>query len=242
MRIWKLCLTVILVLGLIGCSNEAADNAGATPTPPPAAPDASSTSNSTATKAPPAEPVKTAPAVKPIEIPSGTELSIILVESLSSEKNNAGDTFTGNLAAPIMIKGATVIEKGAKVQGKVVDAEGSGRVKGLANMRLILTSVTPLHGKAVPIVTKTQFFEAEGTKGRDSGIIGGAAGVGAAIGAIAGGKKGAVTGGIIGGGAGTGTVLATKGKEVEFPSESKLTFELEKEVQFTPASASAASH
>ena len=121
MRICKLCLTVILVLGLFGCSNEAADNTGVPPAPD-AAPDASTSSSATKTP-PPAEPVKTEPVVKPIEIPSGTELSIILVESLNSGKNNAGDTFTGNLAAPIKIKGETAIDKGAKVQGKVVDAD-----------------------------------------------------------------------------------------------------------------------
>ena len=37
------------------------------------------------------------------------------------------------------------------------------------------------------------------------------------------------TGAIIGGAAGTGTVLATKGKEVEFDSESKLKFTLDQD-------------
>jgi hypothetical protein len=62
-------------------------------------------------------------------------------------------------------------------------------------------------------------------------VAGGAAGVGAAIGAIAGGKKGAGVGAIVGGAAGTGTVLATKGKEVEVGSESRVKFTLEKDAE-----------
>jgi hypothetical protein len=44
-------------------------------------------------------------------------------------------------------------------------------------------------------------------------------------------KKGAGVGAIVGGAAGTGTVLATKGKEVEFGSESRVKFTLEKDAE-----------
>jgi len=152
---------------------------------------------------------------------------------LDSGENQAGDQFSGNLGAPITVDGRTIIAKGAKVQGRVVDAESSGRVKGRANMRLVLTGV--MHdGKMIPIVTKANFIEAEGTKGRDAAVIGGGAGIGTAIGAIAGGKKGAATGAIIGGAAGTGTVLATKGKEVELAAESKLAFTTDKDFRVNP--------
>jgi hypothetical protein len=150
-----------------------------------------------------------------------------LINSISTGKNKAGDEFTASLAEPIMVNGQTVAAKGALVNGRIVDAEGSGRVSGKANIRLILTSIAD-GAKTYPIVTRPFVAEAEGTKKRDGGIIGGAAGVGAAIGAIAGGKGGAAKGAIIGGAAGTGTVLATKGKEVEFDSESRLKFTLEK--------------
>ena len=72
---------------------------------------------------------------------------------------------------------------------------------------------------------------AEQTKSRDAKVIAGGAGVGAVIGAIAGGKKGAAIGAAVGGGAGTAGVLATKGKEVEYPAEHKLSFRLEREVE-----------
>jgi hypothetical protein len=155
---------------------------------------------------------------------------VILADSLNSGRNKAGDEFQGNLAAPITRNGATVIDRGTKVLGKVADVEDSGRVKGKASMRLILTSIVD-RGRTIPIETKSYFIEAESTTGRDAAVIGGGAGIGAAIGAITGGKKGAATGAAIGGAAGGGTVLATKGKEVDFPAESKLTFTLSEDLR-----------
>jgi len=83
----------------------------------------------------------------------------------------------------------------------------------------------------VNIETKPYRAVAESTKKRDAAIIGGGAGLGAAIGAIAGGGKGAAMGAAIGGGAGTGTVLATKGKEIHYSPETRISFTLAASVQ-----------
>jgi hypothetical protein len=157
-------------------------------------------------------------------------LNVVLSDSLNSGKAQPGDQFSASLAAPVYVNGVEVLERGAKIEGKVVSAEGSGRVSGKASMSITLTSIKH-DGKTLTLSTQDIAAEAESTKGRDAGIIGGGAGVGAIIGAIAGGKKGAATGAIIGGGAGTGTVLATKGKEVEYPVESKLTFIMDRELR-----------
>jgi hypothetical protein len=158
-------------------------------------------------------------------LPAGSEIAVILADPLNSGKNQSGDDFVAHLANPVTVNGVTIFDRGTTVHGKVADAEDSGRVKGLANMRLILTSISH-GGRNVPISTKSFFAEAEKSTGRDAAVVGGGAGIGAAIGAITGGKKGAATGAAIGGAAGAGTVLATKGKEVDFPAESRLTFTL----------------
>jgi hypothetical protein len=236
-------LASILAFGAVGCSNDQATNATAEPaapaaTPAPAGTDAPANVAPRAPAAVPAapsapKPVAAAPArpapPRMFEVPQGTELTVVLINPISTATNKAGDNFTASLAEPIVVGGQTVAAKGALVNGRVVDAEGSGRVSGKANIRLVLTSIAAA-GKTHPIVTTPFVAEAEATKKRDGGIIGGAAGIGAAIGAIAGGKGGAAKGAIIGGAAGTGTVLATKGKEVEFDSESRLKFTLEKSV------------
>jgi hypothetical protein len=166
-----------------------------------------------------------------VNIPEGTKLRVALLSPLSSDKSRPGDEFDASLIEPIVIDGKTVIAKGAKLRGRVVDAEDSGRVKGLARLELTLTEIVPNGGKAIRLSTRSFTSVAESTKKRDAAVIGGSAGVGAAIGAIAGGKKGAAIGAAVGGGAGTGTVLATKGAEVEFDREHPLTFTLSKPLQ-----------
>ena len=241
MRLSRLTTVFLLAaFALAACSSNTAEDAkSAAPNPavaatPSATPEPAVKDLAAAAK-PPAVPDKPAappPAPKPttVTVPAGTELNVILIDPLSSDKNNAGDKFMASLAEPLVIGGKTVAAKGTKVQGRVVDAEGAGRVKGRASIRLVLNGIVD-GAKTIAIVTKPFAVEAEATKGRDAAVVGGGTGIGAAIGAATGGKKGAGLGALIGGAAGAGTVLATKGKEVEFPSESKLHFTLDQKVE-----------
>jgi hypothetical protein len=162
----------------------------------------------------------------PTTIPAGTILRVSLIDSVNSDKNHAGDRFAASLAEPVVIDGKIVLSKGTKVHGRVVEAKESRRVKGRASVELKLTEIVLSDGKSLNISTKTYTAVAPGTKKRDAAIIGGGAGIGAVIGAIAGGGKGAAIGAAVGGGAGTGTVLATKGKEIHYPPETRLQFTL----------------
>ncbi len=216
---------VVLALGPVACSTDSAPDATAQPTESGAAPAASASSSPARPAAAPAPARPAAP--RTFSVPEGTELTVVLIDSISTGKNKAGDEFSASLAEPIVVGGQTVAERGARVTGRIVDAESSGRVSGRASIRMVLTSITD-GAKTYPIVTAPFVAEAEGTKARDAGIIGAGAGIGAAIGAIAGGGSGAAKGAVIGGAGGTGAVLATKGKELEYDSESRLKFTLEK--------------
>jgi hypothetical protein len=219
-------ILLLLLLPVAGCSNDAGKDPSDAETSSTAPATGGGASAGYASKPP-------APAARAIAVPAGTPLNIILADALSSGKNHAGDRFSAQMAEALVVDGKTVIPKGAAVQGTVVSAEESARVKGLANMSLALTEVT-VGGKQVPISTQVLAQEADSSKGRDAAIIGGAAGIGTAIGALAGGKKGAATGAAVGGGAGVGTVLATKGKEVEYPVETKLSFTVAKDFSVMP--------
>ena len=163
-------------------------------------------------------------------IPVGTRIRVALLNAVSSDKSHAGDQFMASLSEPVIIDGKTILPKGTKLRGRVMDAAGSGRVKGRASLQLTLMQIVREDGN-ISILTKPYTAVAESTKKRDAAVIGGGAGVGAAIGAIAGGGKGAAIGAAIGGGAGTGTVLATKGKEVRFGVEHPLAFTLADSVE-----------
>jgi hypothetical protein len=174
------------------------------------------------------------PDVRPepkVAIPAGSKLRVALLDAVSSDKSQAGDTFNASLTEPVVIDGKTVLAKGTKVRGRVVDAQESGRVKGRASLELKLTEIVH-NGKSVSISTKPYTEVAEPTKKRDAEVIGGGAGLGAAIGAIAGGGKGAAIGAAVGGGAGTGTVLATKGKDIRLAPEHLLSFTLASPIEF----------
>jgi hypothetical protein len=214
-------LLTMVGFGIVSCSSTA--------TAPGADTSAAAPASSNATPEPAPKPAPAPPVVKMVSVPAETPLEVLLDGSLSSDKSSAGDKFEASLAAPLVVDGATLLEKGAKFHGRVVAAEGSGRVKGLASLTLVLTDVVH-EGKTTPITTKNWALEAESTKKKDGVIVGGAAAVGTAVGALSGGKKGAAEGAAVGAGAGTGAVLVTKGKEVELGPEAKLKFTLEKPV------------
>ena len=153
----------------------------------------------------------------PMDVPSGTELSLILETPVSSETSKPEQTVRARVAKPVVVSGMTVIPEGAPVSGTVVAAERSGRVKGRATVAIRFNRVT-VANTPYTINTARIVREAEATKGEDATKIGIGAGAGAAIGAIAGGKKGAAIGAGVGGGAGTGAVLATRGKEITIPA------------------------
>jgi hypothetical protein len=170
------------------------------------------------------------PAAK-VVIPAGTRFRVALLDAVSSDKSRPGESFMASLAEPIVVDGKTALDKGTKIRGRVVDSKESGRVKGRASIELLLTEIVRPDGETVSITTKPYRAVAESTKKRDAAIIGGGAGLGAAIGAIAGGGKGALIGAAVGGGAGTGTVLATKGKEIHYAPETRIPFTLAEPVE-----------
>jgi hypothetical protein len=224
MRIWTT-VPLLLILAIAGACSSASDEAKTEETAATAADEKKAEA--------PKEEAKPAPPPT-VKIPAGTTLSVTLSTSLDSGKNNAGDKFTGNISEDVVVGGKTVLAKGTAVEGTVVSAEGAGKVKGTGKMSLTLSEAT-VKGKTVKLNTQTHSAQAETSKGKDAAIIGGGAGVGAAIGAIAGGAKGAAIGAAVGGGGGTAAVLATKGKDVEYPAETRLNFTLEQDVT-VPAS------
>jgi hypothetical protein len=173
------------------------------------------------------------PPPRQVTIPAGTTIPVRIVETLVSNRVSEGDTFSATLDAPLTVDGLVIAERGARAQGRIVRTEQAGRVKGLAALGIELTSVRTSDGQTVKLQTDT--FERQGEKevGKDAAKVGVAAGIGAAIGAIAGGGKGAGIGAAVGGAAGTGGVLATRGKPVTIPSETKIGFRLRQPVTVT---------
>jgi len=168
-----------------------------------------------------------------ITIPAGTIVSVRLDEALSSERNQPGDSFRALIDQPLVVDGLVIAERGARVTGKIVEAERAGRVKGVSKLAIELTQLNTSDGQRVKLRTEPFSKVGETSKKSDATKIGAAAAIGAAIGAIAGGGKGAAIGAGAGGAAGTGGVMATRGKDAELPIETRLTFHLSEPVNLT---------
>lgn len=206
-------------------SAPAAQNTAPAP-PPPAAPAVDPEPVAPPPPPPPPPPRKVTLAV-------GTLLPVRLVEGLSTERNQPGDTFTATLTDPLVADGFVIAERGARLEGRVLTSEKAGRVKGVSELAIQLTKLSTSDGQHIPILTDP--FQKAGPKtvGKDAAKVGVASGIGAAIGAIAGGGKGAGLGAIIGGAAGTGGVMATRGEPATLPTETRISFRLSQPVTIT---------
>jgi hypothetical protein len=188
---------------------------------------------------PPASPAKQEtpapppPAPRQVTVAAGTLLQTRINESLSSEHNMTGDGFTASLDQPLVIDGLVIAEKGARLEGKVVQSDKGGRVKGVSAIAIELTRLMTSDGQRVDLQTEVFQKTANATTGKDAAKVGAAAGIGAIIGAIAGGGKGAAIGAAAGGAGGVGGVLATRGDAATIASETRLTFRLRADITLT---------
>jgi hypothetical protein len=163
-------------------------------------------------------------------IPQGASISVRLQQPLDSGMNKTGDSFRALLDRNIELDGIVVAPRGSIVEGQLSQVERSGRVQGRASMKMELTHLL-IENQTYSVQTESLSFEAQSTKNKDATKVGIGAGLGAVIGAIAGGGKGAAIGAAVGAGAGGATVIATRGDELRFESEHKLTFVLRRDVK-----------
>jgi len=161
----------------------------------------------------------------PVTLPVGTPFQVTLDQTLASNRNRPGDDFEASLAQPVVFEGKTVIPKGARVRGIVVDAVESGRLKGVARLQIELRQVE-VRSKSYDVETTSITRRGSNHNRRNLGFIGGGTAGGALIGAIAGGGKGAAIGAAVGAGAGTAGAAATGKKDILIPAETSLSFKL----------------
>ncbi len=185
-------------------------------------------------------------------IPAGTELHAQLTQVLSTKASQNGDPFTASVTDPIFVKGYEIVPAGSAIDGHVSYVKPPGRAKGVAEMRLVIDTITapdhtqyPVSASTITAPDHTQYpvsaslHQAEGAKvnGEEGTITGpgkatkGAAketaaetAAGAGIGALADGGTGALYGAAAGMLVGVIHTLAKHHKDITLPIGTQLTF------------------
>ncbi len=158
-------------------------------------------------------------------VPTGSNIRVRMIDSIDSETDKAGQTFTATLAQPLLVEGIEVAPRGSDLRGRVTEVEGAGRVNGAAELRLELSQIV-VNGIPYALTTAEYQEVGEGRGGETASRMGKAAGVGALIGLIAGGGKGAAIGAGVGAGAAGTVQVLTKGEQLYIPAETLLEFTL----------------
>ena len=201
---------------------------------PPATSDSAQTTagNEAAPPAPPVDNTPPAatppppPAPKKLIIDQGTQLTVRLVDSIDSEKNQTGDTFHATLNAPLTSDGEQAVPAGTDLSGHLVEVKSAGKFAGQSTVVLQIDSITA-GGKTYNLQTDTYRKDGSSRGKNTAEKVGGGALIGGIIGALAGGGKGAAIGAAAGAGVGGGVQAATKGQQIKLPAETVLNFILQ---------------
>ncbi|UCF37714.1 MAG: hypothetical protein JSU96_02280 [Acidobacteriota bacterium] len=188
------------------------------------------------------DPIPSYPTGGRIIVPSGTEIEVRLLETLSTKRNERGDDFRAEVMRDIEINGEIAIPAGSRVNGTITHLKQAGRIKGRAEMNLSFNEIEPRGGLAFPIQGTVASIEDradervkddEGTlegpasKGEDGKRVAKTTGIGALLGVLTGGGRGAKIGAAVGAVAGIAGILATRGQDMVIPSETELVIRLD---------------
>jgi hypothetical protein len=190
------------------------------PAPPP---------ESASTPAPVPVPVPAAPTTQQVKIPAGTEVAVRTIDSVDSRTDHEGQTFRASIASDVAVGNQVIVPKGAEAYLKLTRVTSAGELRGKSELQLQLDRIIiGQKSYAVESNIVERSTAAEGPKTARDVAIGAA--IGAIIGAISGGGKGAAIGAGAGAGAGVAVAAITKGEQVLVPSETRLDFRLDREL------------
>ncbi len=161
-----------------------------------------------------------------VTIPSGTAMTIRMIDGIDSATNRTGQQFHASLNDSIRLNGEVVVPRNSDVTVRLAQAQAAGRIKGQSELELQLVSMT-VNGTSYPLTSNA--YEAKGkARGKETAVRSGiGAAAGAVIGALAGGGKGAAIGAAVGGGGVAGYQMFTHGQQIKIPAETLLNFQLQ---------------
>lgn len=180
------------------------------------------------------------------QLPAGTEFKVRLIDTLSTRRNDRGDSFRAEVVEDVQLAGNVIIPKGTRILGTIGHLKRAGRIAGRAEMSLqfeefqwpdgsksaLQATVVGIESRAAQKVKDGEgTLQGEGAKSEDMKRVGTSASMGGIIGLITGGKKGGAVAAAAGAVVGLANVLSTRGRDIDLYSHTELTIRLSKEAQ-----------
>lgn len=186
----------------------------------------------TTDRTPAPAPVSTAPRTVTSTAPAGTTFAVSLNETISTDKNTAGDGFTATLVEAILDSdGNVLVPSGATVRGRVTSVQKSGNVGQTAVINVAFESIS-FGGKSYPL--DASVIEANPEKKtrqstqQQAGKVAAGAAAGAVIGRVLGkDTKSTIKGAVIGAAAGTAIAMGTSDVDAVLRAGSQMRIRLD---------------
>lgn len=167
-----------------------------------------------------------------ILIPANIDLTVELLDEITTDRNKVGDKFTARIISPIELTGAIV-------EGRVSKIQKPGRIKRRSevvltfdriiltenrwsNFNAILTEVLPSKGDNVKNVDTEGTVKGKSSWKGDAIKVGASTGTGLVVGAVVGGPVGAGVGAAVGAAFGVGAVVVERGKHIKLNKNQQL--------------------
>lgn len=186
-------------------------------------------------------------------VPAGTQVPLVMINSVSSKHSQAGDPVYLESVYPVVLDGRILIPAGTRVSGEVMSAKRPGRVKGRGKISVRLEQMILPNGVIRSLVGRpgaldgrspdnfdreTGTVSSPGQKGEDAEEIASTTITGASIGVLVGAMggnavKGLGIGSAAGAAAGAAKILLTRGPEAVLDRGTHVEMVLLEELQFT---------
>jgi hypothetical protein len=186
-------------------------------------------------------PAPAPPRVLTSTVPMGTSMALVLNETLSTERNRVGDSFTATLQSALTdAAGNVVVPAGATVRGRLTQVEKSGHVGATGIIKLAFETVS-FAGRSYPmdatvVRANPQRQNRTSTQEQAAKVAAGAA-TGAVLGRVLGkDTRSTIKGAAIGAAAGTAIAMGTADVDVVLPAGSEMVVRLDSPIEVRTAS------
>ncbi len=89
-----------------------------------------------------------------VTLAAGMSLAVRVGETISSSRNQPGDTFLATLTQPLVLGGFIIADRGSRLEGRVVDAAQAGRGRGASRLSISVVRLATSDGQNLRIRTE----------------------------------------------------------------------------------------